>query len=66
MKLAVAVVADPGNFTTVIYQAGGGQLFWLDVQESDLGMFLGTIEQQGSLSALPAARRPAARAKSKR
>ncbi len=66
MKLAVAVVADPGNFTTVIYQAAGGQLFWLDVQESDLGMFLGTIEQQGALSALPAARGPAARAKSKR
>jgi hypothetical protein len=66
MKLAVAVVADPGNFTTVIYQAAGGQLFWLDVQESDLGMFLGTIQQQGSLSALPAARGPAARAKSKR
>jgi hypothetical protein len=65
-KLAVAVVADPGNFTTVIYQAAGGQLFWLDVQESDLGMFLGTIEQQGSLSALPAARKPVARAKSKR
>jgi hypothetical protein len=65
MKLAVAVVADPGNFTTVIYQAAGGQLFWLDVQESDLGMFLGALEQQGSLSALPAARRPVSKAKSK-
>ncbi len=66
MKLAVAVVTDPGNFTTVIYQAAGGQLFWLDVQESDDGMFLGTLEQQGSLSALPAVRRPASKAKSKR
>jgi len=65
MKLAIAVAADPGNFTTVIYQAGGGQLFWLDEQENDEGVFLGVLEQQGSLSALPAAQGPASKAKSK-
>jgi hypothetical protein len=65
MKVTQVVGSDPDNFTTVIYQAGGGQLFWLDVQENDDGVFLGAFEQQGSLSALPAARRPAGIAKSK-
>jgi len=65
MKLVMAVAADPGTFSTVIYQAGGGQLFWIDLQESDDGMFLGAIEQQGSLNALPAAQKPAAKTKSR-
>jgi hypothetical protein len=65
LKLVIAVAADPGDFTTVIYQAGGGQLFWIDEQEGDPGTFLGAIEQQGSLGAVPAARRPASKAKSK-
>jgi len=30
LELAVAVAADPVNFDTVIYQASGGLLFWLD------------------------------------
>jgi hypothetical protein len=66
LNLGIAVAADPLNFTTIIYEASGGQLFWLDEDENDGHVFLGTIEQQGSLSALPAARRPVSKAKSKR
>ncbi len=65
LKVTISAAADPGTFTTVIYQAGGGQLFWLDEQEDDASVFLGTFEQQGSLSALPTVRRPASKVKSK-
>jgi len=65
LKLGITVAADPVNFTTVIYQADGGQLIWLDEEVHDDSVFLGSLEQQGSLTALPAAREPAARAKSK-
>jgi hypothetical protein len=65
LKLGIAVAADPVNFTTVIYQADGGQLIWLDEEVDDNRVFLGSLEQQGSLTALPAARQPAVRAKSK-
>jgi hypothetical protein len=64
MKLGITVAADPVNFTTVIYQAGGGQLFWLDEEENDHSVFLGSLQQQGSLTALPAAQKPAANARS--
>jgi hypothetical protein len=66
MKLSISVAADPLDFTTVIYQAAGGQLFWLDEEVRDGSVFLGAFEQQGSLSALPAAQRPASTAKSQR
>jgi hypothetical protein len=65
LKLGIAVAADPVNFNTVIYQADGGQLIWLDEEVHDDSVFLGSLEQQGSLTALPAAREPAARVKSK-
>ncbi len=65
LKLGITVAADPVNFTTVIYQADGGQLIWLDEEVHDDSVLLGSLEQQGSLTALPAAREPAARAKSK-
>jgi hypothetical protein len=65
MKVGVAVAADPEKVNTVIYQAGGGQLFWLDEEESDNSVFLGSLEQQVSLPVLPLAQRPAAEAKSK-
>ena len=47
----------------VMYQAGGGQLFWLD--EDNDSLFLGSLQQQGSVSGLPQAslRRAAAKAK---
>jgi len=53
------------TFEVAIYQANGGQLFWVD---RDLhSLFLGTLEQQGSLTGVPALRKgkavPKARAK---
>jgi hypothetical protein len=58
------VAGTPVDFQVVIYQASGGQLFWLDVDIDFLS--LGAFQQQGSLSGLPAARRGAARTKAKR
>jgi hypothetical protein len=37
----------------VIYQASAGQLFWVD--EDSLDLFLGSLQQQGSLAGLPQA-----------
>lgn len=65
MKLGVTVAADPVNFTTVIYQAGGGQLFWLDADENGESVFLGSFQQQGSLTGLPAAKKTRAKTKSR-
>jgi hypothetical protein len=59
-----AVTGSPVDFQVVIYQASGGQLFWLD-EDSD-SLFLGPIEQQGSLTGLHAARRAGAKSKPKR
>ncbi|MGP0020211.1 MAG: beta strand repeat-containing protein [Candidatus Sulfotelmatobacter sp.] len=64
-KFGIAVAADPVNFNTIIYQASGGQLFWLDEDENDESVFFGSLQQQGSLSALPAVQRSAAKAKSR-
>jgi hypothetical protein len=54
MKLGIAVAADP-NYTTAIYQADGGQLFWLDEDANGKSVFLGSLQQQGSLTGLSAA-----------
>jgi len=40
--------------TIVIYQASGGQLLWMD--EELLTLFLGTFQQQGSLTGIPGAK----------
>jgi len=65
IPLAVTVGTDsPVDLSVVIYQASGGQLFWLDEDSSDL--FLGSLQQQPeSLTGLPAARRAAAKNKPK-
>ena len=47
------------------YQASGGQLFWLDEEENDDSVFLGSLQQQGSLIGLPAAQEAPAKTKSK-
>ena len=52
------------TFQTVIYQASGGQLFWMD--EDNFSLSLGPLQQQGSLAGLPAARRGGARNRAKR
>jgi hypothetical protein len=46
----------------VIYQASGGQLFWLE--EDSNGVWLGPLQQQGSLIG-PAAKKPAAKTQPK-
>jgi hypothetical protein len=43
----------PTDFNVVIYQASGGQLLWLDGDVSSL--YLGSLQQQGSLTGLPQA-----------
>jgi hypothetical protein len=63
--LGVTITGDP-DYTVVIYQASGGQLFWLDVDESGESVFLGSLQQQGPLTAIPATRKAAAKTKAKR
>jgi len=48
-------------FNVVVYQASGTQLFWVD--EDNFSLALGSIEQQGDLSLVPAAKRARAPAK---
>lgn len=50
--LDATVNGGSGHFDLVIYQASGGQLYWLEV-DSNAAM-VGPIEQQGSLTGLPA------------
>ncbi len=59
-----AVAGSPFGFTVVIYQASGAQLFWVDLDTDFLS--LGSCQQQGSLTGLPAARGAAAKTKAKR
>jgi len=54
--IPLAVTADGAlvDFQVVIYQASGGQLFWVD--EDIDSLFLGSLQQQGSLTGLAAAK----------
>jgi hypothetical protein len=61
MTLDVTAAADPLDFTTVIYQASGGQLIWIDENADGASVFLGPLQQQGSLASLPAVRKTSAR-----
>jgi hypothetical protein len=68
-KDSLATVIDGATgpkFDMVIYQASGGQLFWLDYDSSETTVSLGPMEQQGSLTGLPAARKPVAKSQPKR
>lgn len=49
--------SSPFDFNVAIYQASGGLLFWLDEDNSGEQMFFGSLQQQGSLAGLPAARK---------
>jgi hypothetical protein len=51
--LSITIDGTTTDFATVIYQANGGQLFWLG--EDAFDVFLGTLQQQGSLADLPTA-----------
>jgi hypothetical protein len=48
------------QFDMVLYQASGSQLFWLDYDNNLTTVSLGPLEQQGSLTGLPAVAIPAA------
>jgi hypothetical protein len=45
---------DDNPFSVVIYQASGGELFWLETDTDSV--FLGSLQQQGSLSGIPTVR----------
>ena len=51
------------SFDVVVYQASGGQLFGLD--EDAISTFLGSLQQQGSLTGLPATGKSAAKTTTK-
>jgi hypothetical protein len=58
--LAATVNGVSLNFDVAVYQASGEQLFWINVinlSSITNTVFLGPVEQQGSLTGLPAARR---------
>jgi hypothetical protein len=42
-------------YGVTFYQAGGGELFWLETDSESL--FLGTLQQQGSLTGIPAVKK---------
>jgi len=46
------------SFDVVLYQASGNQLFWLNYDGTLTSVFVGPLEQQGSLTGLPLARKP--------
>lgn len=54
-----AVTGGPGTLDADIYQASGTTLYWLEFDNN--GVFLGPIEAQGSLTGVPAAKKPAAK-----
>jgi hypothetical protein len=56
--LTATIGSSTFNYNVVLYQASGGQLFWLDVDTTDV--FLGPIEQQ-NLVGIPSARKKQAK-----
>jgi hypothetical protein len=63
MPLAITALTSPVNFAVVVYQASGTQLFLMD--EDNFSLSLGPVEQQGSLTGVPAAKKPARKAQAK-
>jgi hypothetical protein len=63
--LTITVGGITTDFSVAIYQASGGQLFWMDEDALSGMAFLGTLQRQGSLAGLPAKRATAAATKSK-
>jgi hypothetical protein len=57
LPLVIGQTGFASDFQVVAYQASGGELLWLD--EDVYSVFLGSLQQQGSLTALPAAVVPA-------
>jgi hypothetical protein len=53
-----------GSFDATMYQASGAQLFWLEFDSG--AVWLGPVQQQGSLAGLPAVKQPAPKTQVKR
>ena len=64
--LSATINGAQGNLDVTMYQASGGQLFWLNYDNTQFGVFFGPVEQQGSLTGMPLARRGAAKTKKKK
>jgi hypothetical protein len=67
--IRVAVTAPdstPAYFDVVIYQAGGGQLLWLDEDANGESVFLGSLQKQGSLAGLAGVQELRAKVRAKR
>ena len=60
-SLDASIDGGVGTFDLIVYQASGGQLFWMEWDGTDVSGFSGLVEQQGSLAGLPATRKPAAK-----
>ena len=60
LNIKVDGVVTP--FDVVVYQASGGQLMWLD--EDAISVFVGSLQQQGSLTEIPATAKTPERLKS--
>lgn len=66
-SLATVIDGTTGpNFDMVIYQASGGQLFWLDYDTALTTVSLGQLEQQGSLTNESAVKKTTAKSALKR
>ena len=60
--LNIKVDGIPTPFEVVVYQASGGQLMWLD--EDAISVFVGSLQQQGSLTGVPTTVKTSERLKS--
>jgi hypothetical protein len=60
LNIKVDALVTP--FDVVVYQANGGQLMWLD--EDAISVFVGSLQQQGSLTGIPATAKTSERLKS--
>jgi hypothetical protein len=65
--LVVTPVGRFSSFDLVIYQANGGQLYWLDFDTSIpiSRVFVGGLEQQGDISLVPSTKKPVAKNQAK-
>jgi len=63
--LDITIGGATTSFDVAIYQASGGQLFWLDEDANIGSVFLGSLQQQGSLTGLPAAKKAPVRTRPK-
>jgi hypothetical protein len=64
IPLVITLGTTPFTESAVIYQASGGQLTWVGADDTDV--LLGSLEQQGSLTGIPAAKKAVAKTTKKK